>query len=256
MAEDTCQSSLDTEAPVPLEDRPARTTRRMVALAEVVGASGFPSQLGLSLLLIGLGVQPLDERGGLALRYVATVWVLDVVVLLGFISWRLRATGESLRGLLLGTKPVRRELLLGLALVPLLLAAVTVVLGGIRLVVPALHNVATNPFEGLVQSPLDAWTLGAMAVLSGGIKEEAQRAFVLHRFDQHLGGAWVGLVPFSVVFGLGHAIQGWDIGVVTTLLGLFWGVLYLRRQSATATVVSHSGFNVIQILQFALFGAS
>jgi membrane protease YdiL (CAAX protease family) len=256
MADDTSQSSIDTTMPPPLEARPGRQTRRLMALVEVIAASGFPSQLGLSLLLIGLGVQPIDERGGLALRYVAMVWVLDVVVLLGFISWRLRATGESLRTLLLGTKAVRRELLLGLALVPLLLAVVTVVLGGIRLAVPALHNVATNPFEGLVRSALDAWTLGAMAVLSGGIKEEAQRAFVLHRFEEHLGGAWVGLVPFSVVFGLGHFIQGWDIGVVTTLLGLFWGVLYLQRRSATASVVSHSGFNVVQILQFTLFGAS
>ena len=256
MPDETSQPSLETPAPARLEGPPGRHPRRLVALAEVIAASGFPSQLGLSLLLLGLGVQPVDERGALALRYVVGVWVLDVVVLLGFISWRLHATGESIRTLVVGTRPIRRETLFGLALVPLLIAVVTVVLGAIRLLVPALHNVATNPFEGLVRTARDAWILGAMAVLSGGLKEEAQRAFVLHRFDQHLGGACVGLVAFSLVFGMGHFIQGWDVGAVTTLLGLFWGILYLRRRSATASVVSHSGFNVVQILQFMLFGSS
>ena len=114
---------------------------------------------------------------------------------------------------------------------------------------------ATNPFEPLLRSPRDAIILGAVVVISGGIKEEVQRAFVLRRFEQHLGGARVGLVVFSVVFGAGHFIQGWDVSVVTALLGLFWGVLYLRRGSVTASAVSHSGFDVAQIVQFMVFGS-
>ena len=40
-----------------------------------------------------------------------------------------------------------------------------------------------------------------VVVLGGGIKEELQRAFVLHRFDQDLGGIRLGLVLFSIMFG-------------------------------------------------------
>ncbi len=233
------------------------TTRsaRIVASLEVVAASGFPSQIGLSVLLVALGYRPIDNRGGLSLPFVASVWLLDLVVLIGFILWRLHASRESPVGLFLGARSIGREAVLGLALLPALFVLVACVLGLIRYVVPALHNVAANPLEGLVRSRLDAWILGAMAVLSGGLKEEAQRAFVLHRFDQHLGGAGVGLVVFSLVFGMGHFIQGWDVGVATTLLGFVWGVLYLRRRSVTAAVVSHAGFNVIQIVQFTIFGA-
>ena len=92
-------------------------------------------------------------------------------------------------------------------------------------------------------------------IVTGGIKEEMQRAFVLHRFDQSLGGARAGLVVYSVVFGTGHIIQGYDVAIVTTLLGLAWGIVYLRRRSLVASSVSHAGFNAAQVLQFAMFGA-
>ncbi|MCK7518721.1 MAG: CPBP family intramembrane metalloprotease [Ignavibacteriales bacterium] len=64
------------------------------------------------------------------------------------------------------------------------------------------------------------------------LKEEVQRAFVLHRFDQHLGGARLGLVLYSLVFGTGHIIQGYDVAIVTALLGLAWGTVFLWRRSA------------------------
>jgi membrane protease YdiL (CAAX protease family) len=92
-------------------------------------------------------------------------------------------------------------------------------------------------------------------VVGGGVREEVQRAFILHRFDGYLGGAWVGLVIFSVVFGAGHVIQGRDVALTTAALGIFWGVVYLRRGSIASSVVSHSGFNTAEIFRFALFGS-
>jgi membrane protease YdiL (CAAX protease family) len=49
-------------------------------------------------------------------------------------------------------------------------------------------------------------------------------------------------------------IQGYDVGVITTLMGLAWGMVYLRRRSIVAASVSHAGFNAAQILQFLLVG--
>ena len=74
------------------------------------------------------------------------------------------------------------------------------------------------------------WTLAGFVVLlmmAGGLREELQRAFLLRRFEQHLGGARVGLVVTSLAFGLGHTLQGWDAAVGTALLGAVWGALYL-----------------------------
>jgi len=91
-------------------------------------------------------------------------------------------------------------------------------------------------------------------ITTGGLKEEVQRAFVLHRFDQHLGGARLGLVLYSLVFGTGHIIQGYDVAIVTALLGLTWGAIFLWRRSLVAPSISHAGFNAAQVLQFVVFG--
>ena len=115
---------------------------------------------------------------------------------------------------------------------------------------PALHNVKENPLQQLIQTPRQALILALVATISGGLREEIQRAFILHRFEQHLGGARVGLVLYSLVFGFGHSLQGWDAVLATTILGAFWGSVYLMRGSIIAPVVSHSGFNAAEIFVF------
>jgi membrane protease YdiL (CAAX protease family) len=81
-----------------------------------------------------------------------------------------------------------------------------------------------------------------------------QRAFLLHRFEQYLGGATVGVIVTSIAFGLGHAPQGWDAAITTGAMGLLWALLYLDRRSSIAPMVSHAGFNSLEILRIAFFG--
>jgi membrane protease YdiL (CAAX protease family) len=91
--------------------------------------------------------------------------------------------------------------------VPVLLIAAAVLLIS-QYVAPWLHNVPDNPLAGLLQSPRDRWLFAIVALVAGGVREEVQRAFLLTRFEQHLGGARVGLIVTSVAFGLGHLLQG------------------------------------------------
>ena len=44
---------------------------------------------------------------------------------------------------------------------------------------PWMHNVATNPFQGLIQSRGDAAMFAVVAIVGGGVREEVQRAFIL-----------------------------------------------------------------------------
>ena len=104
----------------------------------------------------------------------------------------------------------------------------------------------------IAMTPFDAALFALVVVVAGGIREELQRAFLLHRFEQHLGGARVGLVVTSLSFGVGHLLQGADAVIATAALGAFWGVVYLRRRSALAPIVSHAGFNLLQLAQFLL----
>jgi membrane protease YdiL (CAAX protease family) len=94
--------------------------------------------------------------------------------------------------------------------------------------------------------------LGIVAIVAGGVREELQRAFLLQRFERHLGGAAVGVIVLSTAFGLGHYIQGWDAAIATGALGAFWAIVYLRRRSTIAPMVSHAGFNALEVLRVAL----
>jgi membrane protease YdiL (CAAX protease family) len=242
-------------APDAAEAGPARPGSPTKAVFEVVAASGFPTQLALGAVLMAVGLRPFAEDGQLSMSYLAVLMPADMCLLLALVVWRIRAGGERVWDVLVGARNLAREGWLGVALVPVIFGGVVVVMLVLRTAWPALHNVDANPFEALIRSRLDAFVLGVLVITTGGLKEEVQRAFVLHRFDQQLGGARLGLVLYSLVFGTGHIIQGYDVAIVTALLGLTWGTIFLWRRSLVAPSVSHAGFNAAQILQFVVFGS-
>jgi membrane protease YdiL (CAAX protease family) len=215
-------------------------------MVEVVLCSGYPTQLAIGALLASLGLAP--SPGTLTPGFVFALSAIDTVLLLALVFYFLYRSGESARALFLGNRPPRAEIGFGLATLPLVFLLVIAVQIVIRLAAPSLHNVEVNPFVEMLASPLMAAAFIALVLVAGGIREELQRAFLLHRFEQRLGGGRLGLVLTSVAFGLGHGIQGWDASILTGLLGAFWGVIYLQRRSVVSTVTSHAVFNAAQVI--------
>ena len=196
----------------------------------------------------------MDESGQLSLRFVVTLSAVDTIVLIGLMVMLTVARGERVSELWLGRRPLGREAGIGVLLVPVVFILVVLLLSALMALAPWLHNVPTNPLETMAGTAAGAAVLAVVAIFAGGVREELQRAFLLRRFEQHLGGAVVGVVVLSVAFGLGHIVQGWDAVVTTGLLGAFWAVLYLRRRSAVAPLVSHAGFNTLEVLRVAILG--
>lgn len=222
--------------------------RRLASAMEVLICSGFPTQLVILAVLHAAGLRPQEETGGLSLTFFALLAGLDSVLLIGLIFLFLRARDESPRALLLGTRSVTTEATLGVALVPIVFLFVALVVGTLRFIAPWLQTVPQNPLGTLLDTRFEAIVFGFIVVIAGGLREEIQRAFILHRFEQSLGGARLGLLLFSLMFGLGHIEQGADVAITTAALGLFWGVLYLSRRSIVASSVSHAGFNLAQVV--------
>ncbi len=245
--------ALDVSAP-PIAEPPTATptqtphAARLVAIAEVTLCSGFPTQLGLMAVLSLVGPSPLTAAGQLSLTYIVVLSFADAALVLLLVWLLLRTHSEPVVATLCGTRPAGREALVGLALVPAVFVLVAVTFSVILQVAPWLHNVAENPLEVLMRSPADAVWFGLVAVVAGVLREEVQRGFILRRFEQQLGGGVTGLVVFSVAFGLGHLLQGWDAAIVTGLLGAFWGIIYLRRRSIVAPIICHAIFNLVEIL--------
>jgi membrane protease YdiL (CAAX protease family) len=216
------------------------------AAAEVLVCSGFPTQLSIVVVLAGFGVRP-GPDGSLSPAFVFSLSAIDTVMMLGLILVFLARSNDSPRLVFLGGGFAPRDVVAGILLVPLVLMIVIVLQLAIRVVAPLLHNVDVSPFTPLLSSP---WRLAGFVVLvlvAGGVREEIQRAFLLHRFEQRLGGGRLGLLLTSTAFGLGHTVQGWDAAIVTGVLGAFWGTLYLSRRSVAATVTNHALFNLAQI---------
>ena len=222
---------------------------RIAAIIEVLLCSGWPSQFALTYLIALAGLSP-HEGGHLSFGYVATLLLLDAAVLIGMIFWLLHRHGERPQDVFFGSRPIRYEVWLGIPMTAVVFMLALVVLNTTQRLAPSLHNVPENPLQQLIASRGQAIAFAFVATIAGGLREEIQRAFIIHRFEQHLGGAWVGLILYSLVFGAGHALQGWDAVITTTMLGLFWGYVYMSRRSIVAPAVSHSGFNAAEIFQY------
>ena len=230
--------------------------KRVIAAVEVLLCSSLPTQIVIGQLLAAIGLDPRTDSGQLSPPFAFALLLIDSVVLTTLMVILTRAHRESPRALWLGDRSIVREFGLGLALVPLVFLIVGLLMTGLMRLVPGLHNVTENPIEQLATGgPHQAAMLGLIAVLAGGVREELQRAFLLRRFEQHLGGPFVGVIVLSIAFGLGHYPQGWDAVVATGVLGAIWAIVYLRRRSSVAPIVSHAGFNSLEVLRLVLTGS-
>jgi membrane protease YdiL (CAAX protease family) len=234
----------------PVRDRPPLAAR-VVAFIEVLLCSDLVTQYAIGGTLPLFGLRPTLASGKLNLNYVVALSLGDAVLLIGLILLLLYAHGEQPRGMMFGRRPVAAEGVLGILLIPITFGITAAAILTIRRFAPSLHNVDQNPLQELLRSPRDAWLFALVVLVAGGVREELQRAFLLGRFERWLGGATTGLVVTSVAFGAGHfALQGVDAGIATGLLGAFWGIVYLRRRSSMAPMVSHAGFDLLQIVPF------
>ena len=238
--------------PTPTRVLPAE---RAAAALEVLLCSGFPTQIVIITVLATFGMQPRLSDGRFNAPFIFTLTLLDTALLVGLVCFFFRAHRESIREQLFGDRPLGRELLFGLVLIPASFAVIVLVLLLVQLAAPSLRNVPHNPLAELAKTRLDALIFAFVVMLAGGVREEIQRGFVLRRFEQYLGGGMAGLVIFSGLFGLGHLEQGRDVALATAVLGAFWGLIFLRRRSIAGPMIGHAGFNLLQVVKFLVLGA-
>lgn len=237
---------------------------RWFAILQAILVCGIPTQVVVFILLwLGFGIEPFENQNSLniSLEFLATLMLVDTALVAILIRVFLIMSGEESRDVFLGRRKLLGEIVGGLLLVPVAFAAVTGLVLLFRLVAPWMQNVQQSPLDAFMRTPFDAAIFFVVVVLAGGVREELQRAFILHRADHchfyfvvggrrfHLGGIRQGLALFSIAFGLLHVDQGYDVAAAIGLLGLFWGVLYVRRRSAVMGMVNHACFNGAQVAQ-------
>jgi membrane protease YdiL (CAAX protease family) len=233
--------------PTPWILTPRDRVPRWLAVLQVLLVCGIPTQFALVIPLLLIGI-PLMDGPNLSLEMFATVSLLDTALIALLIRIFLTFSHERSEDVFVGPRPPRREIALGLLLIIPVTGLMIAIVQGLRAIAPWTHNVADSPFETYMRTPIEAAIFAVVVIIAGGVREELQRAFILHRFDQKLGGARLGLAIYTITFGVLHLTQGIDAAVAVGALGLVWGLLYIRRRSAIAPMVNHAGFDAAQVL--------
>lgn len=219
---------------------------RLRAVGEAVLCSSYPTQI-LAATALALGGVRAEIDGALNPTFVVAMALIDAVLVLALVVWLLRRRGESVTALLTGGTSFTREALFGLGLVVPVTFGVALVVTLVRAVAPSLHNLPENPLTTMMRDPARVVVFALVVVLAGGVREEIQRAFQLHRLAPGVLPRWPALLVTSVAFGFGHTVQGYDVAVATGLLGALWGALFLVRGSIVAPAVCHALFNLGQV---------
>jgi membrane protease YdiL (CAAX protease family) len=219
---------------------------------EILLCSGYPTQIAIGGVLMAAGLSPGTSAATLSPRFVFALSLLDTIILLSLIVFLLVRRGERPMDVFFGRKPAPGEMAFGILSVPFVFTIVLVLMVSIMRFLPQLHNVPKNPLENFLGTEVGIWMFLFVAIVAGGVREELQRAFLLHRFKHDLGQPWLGLLIASISFGLGHTMQGNDAAIITGVLGAIWGAMYLVRGSALASMVSHSLFNSAELIRIFL----
>jgi membrane protease YdiL (CAAX protease family) len=225
---------------------------RMQALFEVILLAGLASSLlaGLPFMFSPAGRESLLAN----VRAMSIYLLLEAAITFVLLLLVMKAHGETIQGLGLSWLRWRSDVILGLAIVPLLFTLNIVVSVIFQAFFPKLF-LERNPLTDLIRGPGDLGLFIGTALIAGGIKEEVQRAFIVRRFQAYLGGANLGLVLWSVAFGIGHYVQGVQGMIAAGIFGLIFGIAYLARGNLIAPMVAHGAYDTLALLGYWLFSS-
>jgi len=219
---------------------------RLGKFLEIILA-GLASSLVVPVLFAICGVSGLQILGSAS--YLVLFLILEATMTLLIIWGLLRLNNETFRQVGWCLKGLGKEALIGLGFVPVLFGATFIVGLSFQLFFP-FYLTEINPLLDLIKTRSDLSLFLISSLYVGGFKEEIQRAFVLNRFESHLGGMRVGLVLWSVFFAYGHMMQGVDNAVGAGVLGLIFGILYLWRRTLVAPIVAHAVYDITTLLVY------
>lgn len=235
-------------SPAPADAQRKSWADRVQALFEIFLMSGIVSTLlaSIPLLIFNIGTADSLIRDS---RAIAVTLLLESLFSFAILAFLLQLHREPISSLGLSWNRWKHQVLLGFCLIPLLFIVNIVVAAVFKVYFPE-HYLEENPLSQSIQSAGQLALFIFSALVAGAIKEEVQRAFILNRFRDYLGGGVTGLIIWSIVFGAGHYVQGYQGVVTTAILGAIFGIAYLKTGSLIGPMVAHGTYNTLALLAY------
>ncbi|MFQ5740502.1 MAG: type II CAAX prenyl endopeptidase Rce1 family protein [Acidobacteriota bacterium] len=231
------------------EEKEVSGRDRLVAAFEILAVAAFGDFIFVPLFLFATRLDVTAILGQSHILFL--VLIAKATVSLILIGVLLRVRKQNFKTIGWEGRRMWKEASIGAAFLPLCFGVIALVGFGFQMALPEFVT-EYNPLLALLQESGDLLLFLISSIYVGGIQEEIQRAFILVRFE-HLGGSMVGLILWSVYFGAGHSVQGLDNAIKAGILGLLFGLLYLRQRNLTAPIVSHALYDVTTVLIFWFF---
>jgi len=162
----------------------------------------------------------------------------------------LRLEGEGLSALGVSRREWPRHLGVGLIIGLVMFVGLNVAFDSLMNSLIPRPSAGGSPIMLFFKEPLNLLIWLPIGVFGGGVVEELQRIFIFTRFEKWLGrpGLVLGVVLSSMMFGFGHLYQGLGTAISTTVSGLVFALVYLRRRSALEPVIAHAFSDVLAML--------
>ena len=223
---------------------------RVQALFEILLMSGLVSGFLASFPLFALVEGSGESLVGDA-RIIALSLLLESAFSLLILILILRLRGEPFSSLGLHLDRWKFQSALGLGLIPFLFFVNVVVAVVFKYYFPE-HYLEENPLSKTIRSPGQLVLFIFAALIAGAIKEELQRAFILNRFRDYLGSRR-GTCGLESGFRSRALCPGISGIATTTLLGLLFGIVYLKTRSLIGPIVAHGTYNTLALLAYWFF---
>jgi membrane protease YdiL (CAAX protease family) len=220
---------------------------RIQAVFEIIMVSGIVSSFVVSMVFAAIFGRNRLRMIEMDVGSFVTYQVFEAAVTFLILLIIMKARRETLSGLGLRLQRWKTNVLLGVLAAPCLVVVSSAAGMIFQLFLPR-YALDKNPLMEMIHSPRQLALFIVAAILCGGVKEELQRAFILRRFQDRLGGAKAGLIIWSLVFGAGHYVQGVQGVFAATILGLVFGALYLMRGNLILPVTAHAVYNTLALL--------
>jgi len=86
----------------------------------------------------------------------------------------------------------------------------------------------------------------ALSASAGFCEEIVYRGYLQRQLHAFTGSSALAVFGQAVVFGMGHAYQGWKAVVVITVLGVLFGLLVLWRKNLRSAMLTHAWADVYE----------
>jgi membrane protease YdiL (CAAX protease family) len=84
------------------------------------------------------------------------------------------------------------------------------------------------------------WMLAILCLLIGFYEEVANRGYLIPRLEEIFGSTWLAVVLQALFFGLVHTYEGFSGVANATLIGVVYGLVFVKWRSVWPLVLAHA----------------